>query len=155
MNMKFYKSCYDLAALSTCVQQNANNKIWHYMSDARINFDDNFYAIAKYKVVCSDFLSASDYENHEFSISFVRDGQVVETLHFRKKIDRTNIGSLANPELSLEDKLKAIREYRPSVSNSLEFALKKTKLSSKEVKMVIDRDKKMFEELTVTQKKKR
>lgn len=153
MNMKLYKSCYDLAALATCVQPNEKNDIWHYMADARIEFTDNFFAVAKYKVVCSDYLSVTDYEIHEFEINFIRDEKLVETFHFKKTIDRKNLGSLANPDLDLESKLQAIKEFRPSLSDKLDVAFKKTKLASHEVDMIIEKNKKMFEELTSKQNK--
>lgn len=153
MNMKLYKSCYDLAALSTCVQQNDKNGISHYMSNARIDFTDNFFAVARYKVVCSDYLSLTDYEMHEFEISFIRDEKLVETFHFKKTIDKKNLGSLANPDLDLESKLGAIKEYRPTLSDKLDVAFKKTKLASHEVDMIIEKNKKLFEEITQKQAK--
>ena len=153
MNMKLYKSCYDLAALSTCVQQNDKNGISHYMSNARIDFTDNFFAVARYKVVCSDYLSTSDYEVHEFEISFIRDERLVETLHFKKKIDRKNLGSLANPDLDLDSKLEAIKEYRPTLSDKLDMVFKKSMLAKHEADMIIEKNRKLFEEITKKQTK--
>lgn len=153
MNMKLYKSCYDLAALSTCVHKDANVALWDVMADNRIEFTDNFFAVAKYKVVCSDYLSASDYEVHEFEISFIRDEKLVDTFHFKKRIDRKNVGSLANPKLSVDTKLAAIKEYRPSFSEKVDAAFRKTNLASHEIDMIIAKNKNIFEEVTHSQTK--
>ena len=155
MNMKLYKSCYDLAALSTCVHKDANVALWDVMADNRIEFTDNFFAVAKYKVVCSDYLSVSDYEVHEFEISFIRDEKLVDTFHFKKRIDRKNVGSLANPKLSVDTKLASIKEYRPSFSEKVDAAFRKTNLASHEIDMIIAKNKQMFEEITKTKTMKK
>lgn len=147
MNIKFFKSCYDLAALSTCVQENAEKKLWNYQADSRVDFSDNFHAITKYEVLCSDYMSLKDYEIHEFYISFVRDGKEVESYKFEKKIDRTNVGSLANPKLDLDKKLAAIKAYRPKGGLQLDIMLKKTQLTNEEINMVMKKNEEIFNEI--------
>ena len=151
MNITFYKSCYDLAALSTCAKKNKDNAIWRDYADARIDITDNFFAIAKYRVSCSDYLSATEYEEHEFEINFIRDEKLVDTLRFKKIIDKKNIGSLANPTLSLEETLKAIKDYRPNFSEQFENIFKKTNLQKHEIDMIIEKAQMMFETLTKTE----
>ena len=89
MNIKVFKNLYDLAELSTCFKAD-NNKTF------------------------SDYLSPTEYGNHEFSITFIRDDKPVETFDFGTKVNEKNVGSLANPEIGLEEKLEYVKEYSPS-----------------------------------------
>ena len=147
MNIKFFKSCYDLAALSTCFKVD-NKMVSDCLVEERIEFTDNFFAVARYKCVCSD------YENHEFSITFIRDDKLVETFDFETKVNEKKVGSLANPEISLEEKLKYIKEYSPRKTTKLENMFRKSKLASYEQDMVIERCKKVFESIIPSQIKK-
>lgn len=155
MNMKFYKSCYDLAALTTCIQESKDTLNLGDRVQERIEFTDNFFAVAQYKFLGSDYLSAFDYEVHNFSISFIRDDKLVETINFEKKFDCNKVGFLANPKLSKEAKLEVIKECRPTKSEQFENMFKKTKLQSHEVAMIIEKNKRMFNELVPTQEKKK
>ena len=154
MNIKFYKSCFDLAALATCVKDNSGALRVGDRIQERIEFADNFFAVAQYKYLGSDYLSAFDYEHHEFSISFIREDYLVETIHFEKKFDCKKLGTLANPKLDLNSKMEVIKECRPTTAEKLENMFTKTKLASHEMAMVISKNKKMYESLIPAEPKK-
>ena len=148
MNIKFFKSCYDLAALSTCFKADNNKTFSDSLVEECIEFTDNFFAVARYKCVCSN------YESHEFSLTFIRDDKLVETFEFITKVNGKNVGSLANPEIGLEEKLKYIKEYSPRKMTEFENMFKKSKLASYEQDMVIEKCKKKFESIVSNQAKK-
>lgn len=152
MNMKFFKSCYDLAALSTCVQEDGDRTMLSdHIAETRIEFTDNFFAVARYKCICSDYLSPNEYENHEFSIVFIRDENLVESFEFGTNVEGKNVGSLLNPQLSLEEKLAAIKDYSPSRSVKLDNLFRKTKLQEHEQAMVMNKCRKVFASISTEQ----
>ena len=71
MNMKFFDDCYNMIALSTCVLNTENNDNWFYGNEQQVKITDNLSAVTTYDNICSDDLSAFDYEVHCFSISFL------------------------------------------------------------------------------------
>ena len=144
MNIKFFRSCYDLAAFATCIEKDVDRRISDHIVENRIEFTDNFFAVARYEALCSDYLSPSEYENHKFSIVFVRDDDFLEKFEFETKVDGKNVGSLANPAVTMGEKLNFIKEYGPSRSTKFENFFKKTKLAPHEQAMVIEKCRKIF-----------
>jgi hypothetical protein len=96
-------------------------------------------------------LSSFDYEVHSFSINFIRDDALVESINFEKKFDCKKVGSLADPRVNKEAKMEVIKECRPTKVEQFENMFKKTKLQSHEVAMVIAKNKKLFDELVAKQ----
>jgi hypothetical protein len=151
MNIKFYKSCYDLAAFATCLKDGKPTLTIGDRVQERIEFTDNFFVVAQYKFLGSDYLSSFDYEVHSFSINFIRDDELVESINFEKKFDCKKVGSLADPRVNKEAKMEVIKECRPTKAEQFENMFKKTKLQSHEVAMVIAKNKKLFDELVAKQ----
>lgn len=138
MNMNFYESCYDIAALSTCVLRD-NDRIDESFWDTRVQvpFTDSLSAIAKYEGITSDEMSMSDYEFHYFELEFLRDGQLLDYFRYQKKIPHLRIGELHNKGLDLNSKLSAIQEFRPGIGSKIKAFGAKTYLTNEEIDAVI------------------
>ena len=151
MNINFFNDCYNVIALSTCVLGN-NNDNWMFGTTNQINLTDSLSATTKYESLCSDSISPYDYEIHYFSIDFFRNGQLIDELSFERKINESSLGSLANPELSIEDKLSAISNLKPSLRSNIKAMSKLASFSQEEINAVLSKSKELEEhELSLTQ----
>lgn len=149
MNMKFYDSCYNMAALSTCVLSNSKDRgEWVFGKTDQISITENLTAVVKYEELCSDEMSISDYEIHYFSIEFFRNGLLLDSFSFEKKINKTMFGSLANPELSIEAKMKVFNKLKPNLRSKIRNLITLTTLTPQEVEAVITKTEELTENVS-------
>lgn len=135
--MKFFNSCYNMIALSTCVLNNNNNGNWYYGTKEQIILNDRLTAVTKYENLCSDYMSLYDYEIHYFSVDFFRDGKLLDSFSYERKINKKEFGSLANPELSVETKLNIINGLKPGLRSKIEALTMSTCLTPDEMNAVV------------------
>ena len=136
MNMKFFDDCYNLFALSTCVLNTENNDNWFYGNEQQVKITDNLSAVTTYDNICSDDLSAFDYEVHCFSISFFRDGKLLNRYSYESRFNKNVLGSLANPKLSIEAKLNTLSKLKPGLKTRLKTLTMTTNLTPEEIQAV-------------------
>ena len=136
MNMKFFDDCYNMIALSTCVLNTENNDNWFYGNEQQVKITDNLSAVTTYDNICSDDLSAFDYEVHCFSISFFRDGKLLNRYSYESRFNKNVLGSLANPKLSIEAKLNTLSKLKPGLKTRLKTLTMTTNLTPEEIQAV-------------------
>lgn len=136
MNMKFFDDCYNMIALSTCVLNTENNDNWFYGNEQQVKITDNLSAVTTYDNICSDDISAFDYEVHCFSISFFRDGKLLNRYSYESRFNKNVLGSLANPKLSIEAKLNTLSKLKPGLKTRLKTLTMTTNLTPEEIQAV-------------------
>lgn len=136
MNMKFFDDCYNMIALSTCVLNTENNDNWFYGNEQQVKITNNLSAVTTYDNICSDDLSAFDYEVHCFSISFFRDGKLLNRYSYESRFNKNVLGSLANPKLSIEAKLNTLSKLKPGLKTRLKTLTMTTNLTPEEIQAV-------------------
>ena len=134
--MKFFDDCYNMIALSTCVLNTENNDNWFYGNEQQVKITDNLSAVTTYDNICSDDLSAFDYEVHCFSISFFRDGKLLNRYSYESRFNKNVLGSLANPKLSIEAKLNTLSKLKPGLKTRLKTLTMTTNLTPEEIQAV-------------------
>lgn len=146
-NIKFFNNCYNMIALSTCVLQDPENKDWMYGTRKQIPINDRLTAVTKYENLCSDYISAYDYEIHYFSVDFLRDGKLIDSFSYERKIDEKRFGSLANPDLSIEQKLNSINSLKPGLRSQIKTITMSTELTPEEMEAVESVTKELTEQV--------
>lgn len=136
MNMKFFDDCYNMIALSTCVLNTENNDNWFYGNEQQVKITDNLSAVTTYDNICSDDISAFDYEVHCFSISFFRDGKLLNRYSYESRFNKNVLGSLANPKISIEAKLNTLSKLKPGLKTRLKTLTMTTNLTPEEIQAV-------------------
>lgn len=136
MNMNFFDDCYNMIALSTCVLNTENNDNWFYGNEQQVKITNNLSAVTTYDNICSDDLSAFDYEVHCFSISFFRDGKLLNRYSYESRFNKNVLGSLANPKLSIEAKLNTLSKLKPGLKTRLKTLTMTTNLTPEEIQAV-------------------
>lgn len=136
MKAEFLNSCYKVASLSTCILNEKENPDWEYGATSQIKITDNLTAVTKYEPVISDYISASEYEVHIFSIDFIRGNEFLHGFSYERKLNKTLDGSLANPDLPLDKKLTTLKTLQPGLRGKIQ-SLKATSLLTKEEELAL------------------
>ena len=138
MNTKFLSSCFTIASLSTCVLNEVNDDCLNG-DTIQVPITDRISAVVSYSFICSDYMSLSDYEVHEFHIEFFRDGKLLDGLTFETKYNKQKFGSLTNPNLHVERKLTSLSDLKPGLRDKIKALGMTTLLDPDEVKAVINK----------------
>ncbi len=136
MKAEFLNSCYKVASLSTCILNENDNPDWEYGANSQVQITDNLTAITRYEPVISDYISASEYEVHIFSIDFIRGNEFLHGFSYERKLNKALDGSLANPDLPLDKKLITLKSLQPGLRGKIQ-SLKTTSLLTKEEELAL------------------
>lgn len=144
MGLNISNECYNVIALSTCVANENANGWWCFGKTDQIDFSDELSAIVKYEYISSDEMSLSDYEDHFFCMEFLRGGRFVDHVSFEKKLNSLEFGSLANPELSVQEKLDILDRLRPGLIQRFEALKLHTSLTPEEIELISAKSKELL-----------
>lgn len=146
MNLKYINNCYKLVTTVTClIPQNITND-WGYGLETHFNISENFNAVARYSYFPATDFVASYCESHYFYIGFFQGNEEITGIIFRKTIDDEPIGSLANPELSFEEKMKIICKNKPNLYSKLKMLGVKNELSANQINQIIKKTDELLEQ---------
>ena len=138
MNMKFINASYEIAGLSTCILKEPNeNLLLQIGSEDVVNITDRLSAITKYEILESDIFSLSDYEVHYFTVTYLRDGQIVDSISYTKNIGERKFGSLANPALDKNLKISLLNDFSPNIISKFKLMRNQTGLTKDEIEAII------------------
>ena len=100
-----------------------------------IPITEHLRATATYTYIPCEELALTDYETHHFSLSFMKDERLIDEYTYDKVIHPDKYGSLADPEIDFDIKLKVLRSIRPTIK----ALFTKTNLTPEEQLAVMDK----------------
>jgi len=141
INMKLVNASYEIVGLSTCVlKEPEENHRWRYGSESIVNITDNLSAVTKYEILESDIFTPAyigDYEAHFFTVTYLRDGKIVDSISYTKNLGEKKFGSLANPDLDKNLKISLLSDFGPNIISKFKLMRNKTELTKEEIDAII------------------
>lgn len=141
VNMKLVNSSYQIIGLSTCVlNDNDEDYDSRFGKESVVNITENLLAVAKYEMLESDIFTPAfigDYESHYFTITYLRDGKIVDSISYIKNLGEKKFGSLANPDLDKNLKLSLLNAYGPNIISKFKLMRNRTELTNEEIEAIV------------------
>ncbi len=134
MNSNLYENCIMIAALASCIIKDDDNEYIHFGYKKPIEFSDELKAVINYESLCSTDNSKKDYEIHKFIIKFYKKDTIIDSVEYEKKLNKKYYGSLANPRLSIEEKLEVLKVISPNILDKIKVSIMNSTLNDKDIK---------------------
>ena len=134
MDINFYDNCITLAILASCIIKSDDMEYIHLGYRKPIKFNDELQAVINYESLCSKNNSKEDYEIHKFIIKFYKKDTIIDSIEYEKKLNKKYYGSLANPRLSIEEKLEVLKVISPNILDKIKVSIMNSTLNDKDIK---------------------